>query len=79
MPNNRKENAGQETHNNLVGFNQHRILVPRTVRVAAVVRMAAALMSYDMHIKSVDQQLKQYWWYLEARLEPQYVMKPGPG
>ena len=56
----------------LRGLNKHGILIPRRVPVEAVVRMTAALMSYDMGNKSVDYQLKKYRADLEEPIRAQH-------
>jgi len=61
-----------EDYYDLRGLNKHGILIPRRVPVEAVVRVAAALMSYDMGNKSVDYQLKQYRADLEGPIRAQH-------
>ena len=56
----------------LRGFNTHGILIPRRVPVEATVRMAAALLSYDMGNRSVDYTLKQYRADLEESIGKQH-------
>ena len=62
----------EETYYDINGLNKHGILIPRRVPVEAAVRMAAAVMSYDMGNKSVDYQLKQYRAGLEETIKAQH-------
>lgn len=72
-----RDNGGGDRYYNLGGFTKYGILVPRTVPAEVVVRMMAALLSFELGVQSIDYQLKQYRTELEESIMQQYVEGPA--